>query len=49
MDDEGCSPSGAPVSSPSVEKEIALRQVNENHTSRVRDEEIGEEEIDSSA
>ena len=25
------------------------RQVSQNHTSRVRDEEIGEEEIDSSA
>ena len=49
VDDEGCSGSGAPVSSPSVEKETALRQVSENHTTRVRDEEIGEEETDSSA
>ena len=49
VDDEGCSGSGAPAISPSVEKETALRQVSENHTSRVRNEEIGEEEIDSSA
>ena len=38
-----------PVSSPLVEKETALRRVSENHTSRVRDEEIGEEETDSVA
>ena len=40
---------GAPVSSPSVEKEPTLRQVSENHTSRVLYEEVGEEEMDSSA
>ena len=49
MDDEGCSGSGAPAISPSVEKKTALRQVSENHTSRLRNEDIGEEEIDSSA
>ena len=49
MDEEGCIGSGAPVSSPSVEKDTALKQVSENHTSRVRYEEVGEEEVDSSA
>ena len=32
VDDKGCSGSGAPVSSPSVEKETELRQVSESHT-----------------
>ena len=49
VDDEGCSGSGAPVSSPSVENETALRQVSENQTSRVLFELVGEEETDSSA
>ena len=43
VDDEGCFGSGAPESSPSVEKETALRKESEkkkNHTSRVRDEEV---------
>ena len=48
VDDEGCSGSRAPVSSPSVEKETTRRQESENHTPRVRDEGICEEEIDSS-
>ena len=39
VDDEDCSGSGAPMSSPSVENETALRQVSENHTSRVLYEE----------